>query len=333
MEESREDNEIMFVHDLVAKLSTGKGPQTLFQFSGLSLAKLDTVTSSGIRVLSGRLQLQQLVLSGRGRKRCRGNSSRSAGVTAKGRRNGVRATGALSIIPDTRSMVTRSIAMQTMQLEDEGTLYGDETIQDQVEEEMNDDNNPEEQVQPQHEQQEEEQVQPQHEQQEEEQVQPQHEQQEEEQVQPQHEQQEEEQVQPQHEQQEEEQVQPQHEQQEEDQVQPQHEQQVEEQQPQHEQQVEEQQPQQEEQKPANEVVPVPVENKGDGEEMLVLDDLPVICNYDEIWPCSNVGCASGWHYGWDPTNEFGEPFGDANFEPVWDDALWDFKDDDKTKKL
>ncbi|KAK8650975.1 hypothetical protein V6N13_140595 [Hibiscus sabdariffa] len=309
MEESREDNEIMFVHDLVAKLSTGKGPQTLFQFSGLSLAKLDTVTSSGIRVLSGRLQLQQLVLSGRGRKRCRGNSSRSAGVTAKGRRNGVRATGALSIIPDTRSMVTRSIAMQTMQLEDEGTLYGDETIQDQVEEEMNDDNNPEEQVQPQHEQQEEEQVQPQHEQQEEEQVQPQHEQQEEEQVQPQHEQQEE------------------------DQVQPQHEQQVEEQQPQHEQQVEEQQPQQEEQKPANEVVPVPVENKGDGEEMLVLDDLPVICNYDEIWPCSNVGCASGWHYGWDPTNEFGEPFGDANFEPVWDDALWDFKDDDKTKKL
>ncbi|KAL4339928.1 hypothetical protein GQ457_08G014470 [Hibiscus cannabinus] len=59
-EESRVDNEIMFVHDLVAKLSTGKGPQTLCQFSGLSVAKPDTVTSSGIRVLSGRLQLQQL---------------------------------------------------------------------------------------------------------------------------------------------------------------------------------------------------------------------------------------------------------------------------------
>ncbi|KAK8546563.1 hypothetical protein V6N13_067771 [Hibiscus sabdariffa] len=244
-----------------------------------------------------------LVYEERGRKRCRGNSSRSAGMTAKGRRNGVRATGVLSIIPDTRSMVTRSIAMQTMQLEDEGTLYDDEITQDPVEE-INDDNKPKEQVQPQHEQQEEE-VQPQHEQQEEEEVQPQHEQQEEEEVQPQHEQQEEE-----------EEVQPQHEQQEEEQVQPQHEQQ-----------------QEEQQQPANEVVPVPVENKGDGEEMMVLDDLPVICNYEELWPCANIGCASGWHYGWDPTNEFWEPFGDAKFEPVWDDALWDFKDDDETKKL
>ncbi|GMI85491.1 hypothetical protein HRI_002218400 [Hibiscus trionum] len=219
MEESREDTEIMFVHDLVAKLSTGKGPQTLFQFYVLSVPKPDTVTSSGIRVLSddynfGNWSYQKakvnLVYEERGSKRSKGNSS-----------NGVRAT-------------------QTMELEDEGTLYEVEIVQAPVEE-MNDDNKPTEQVQ---------------------------------------------------------------------------------------QQQEEQQ-----QQPANEVVAVPVENKGDGEEMLVLDDLPMICNYEEGWPGFNAGYGGGWHSYWEPMNEFWEPFGDVNFEPVWDDALWDFKDDDETKKL
>ncbi|GMI63436.1 hypothetical protein HRI_000012900 [Hibiscus trionum] len=204
------------------------------------------------------------VFDGRGRKRTEENSSRSARMSARGRRtNGVTATRALAINPDNRSMVTRSMLMEEL---GQGTLYEVEIIQAPLQET----NDPTEQVQPQLEQE----------------------------------------------------------------VLPvenkgdgeeslvlddlpmicnyeEHKEQV---------------PQEEE--PVDEVLPV--ENKGDGEESLVLDDLPTICNYEEGWPCFNVGYDYGWHSYCEATNEFWEPFGDVNFEPVWDDPLWN---DDETKKL
>ncbi|MBA0847025.1 hypothetical protein Goshw_011291 [Gossypium schwendimanii] len=62
-------------------------------------------------------------------------------MTGKGRTNGVRATKALSTIPNNRTIVTRSMAMKTMEQEDEETLYEVEIIEIR-EEEKNDDNKP-----------------------------------------------------------------------------------------------------------------------------------------------------------------------------------------------
>ncbi|KAG4137521.1 hypothetical protein ERO13_D07G076133v2 [Gossypium hirsutum] len=87
------------------------------------------------------------VYGARGRNRCKerveesGNSSKSASMTDKGRTNGVRATKALSTIPNNRTIVTRSMAMKTMEQEDEETLYEVEIIETR-EEENNDDNKP-----------------------------------------------------------------------------------------------------------------------------------------------------------------------------------------------
>ncbi|MBA0879694.1 hypothetical protein Goshw_029770 [Gossypium schwendimanii] len=87
------------------------------------------------------------VYGARGRKRCKerveesGNSSKSLSMTGKGRTNGVRATKALSTIPNNRTIVTRSMAMKTMEQEDEETLYEVEIIEIR-EEEKNDDNKP-----------------------------------------------------------------------------------------------------------------------------------------------------------------------------------------------
>ncbi|KAH1131116.1 hypothetical protein J1N35_002494 [Gossypium stocksii] len=92
------------------------------------------------------------VYGGRGRKRCKerveesGNSSKSTITTEKGRTNGVRATKALSTIPNNRTIVTRSMAMRTMEQEDEETLYDVQIIEIR-EEEKNDDNKPMELVQ------------------------------------------------------------------------------------------------------------------------------------------------------------------------------------------
>ncbi|TYJ25906.1 hypothetical protein E1A91_A07G080700v1 [Gossypium mustelinum] len=74
---------------------------------------------------------------GGGRKSCKerveesGNSSKSASMTEKGRTNGVRATKALSTIPNNRTIVTRSMEMKTMEQEDEETLYEVEIIEEQ----------------------------------------------------------------------------------------------------------------------------------------------------------------------------------------------------------
>ncbi|KAK5817958.1 uncharacterized protein LOC108458977 [Gossypium arboreum] len=95
---------------------------------------------------------------GGGRKRCKerveesGNSSKSASMTEKGRTNGVRATKALSTIPNNRTIVTRSMEMKTMEQEDEETLYEVEIIEIR-EEEKNDDNKPMELVEEQEQQQ------------------------------------------------------------------------------------------------------------------------------------------------------------------------------------
>ncbi|KAG4191122.1 hypothetical protein ERO13_A07G071950v2 [Gossypium hirsutum] len=92
------------------------------------------------------------VYGGRGRKRCKerveesGNSSKSTIMTEKGRTNGVRATKALSNIPNSRTIVTRSMAMKIMEQEDEETLYEVQIIEIR-EEEKNDDNKPMELVQ------------------------------------------------------------------------------------------------------------------------------------------------------------------------------------------
>ncbi|KAH1131119.1 hypothetical protein J1N35_002497 [Gossypium stocksii] len=101
------------------------------------------------------------VYGGGGRKRCNerveesGNSSKSASLTEKGRTNGVRATKALSTIPNNRTIVTRSMAMKTTEQEDEETLYEVQIVGIRGEE-KNDDNKPmelvEEQEQQQHEQ-------------------------------------------------------------------------------------------------------------------------------------------------------------------------------------
>ncbi|XP_038990909.1 probable serine/threonine-protein kinase irlA [Hibiscus syriacus] len=95
-------------------------------------------------------------------------------------------------------------------------------------------------------------------------------------------------------------------------------------------QPQQQQEKQVQQQPVDEVVPG--ENKGD-EESLVLDDLPMICNYEEGRSFLNAGYGLRWHSCCEPWNEFWEPFGGVNFEPVWDDAPWDFKDGDETKHL
>ncbi|KAK5817961.1 uncharacterized protein LOC108458978 [Gossypium arboreum] len=101
------------------------------------------------------------VYGGRGRKRCKerveesGNSSKSTIMTEKGRTNGVRATKALSNIPNNRTIVTRSMAMKIMEQEDEETLCEVQIIEIR-EEEKNDDNKPMELVQEQEQEQEQE---------------------------------------------------------------------------------------------------------------------------------------------------------------------------------
>ena len=75
------------------------------------------------------------------------------------------------------------------------------------------------------------------------------------------------------------------------------------------------------------------ENKGDDGGLLTLDDWPSTWTYEEEWSWFKVGYECGWHSYWETMNgDFWTPMRDDNKEPVWNDDLWNFKDNNEIKK-
>ncbi|XWS30707.1 hypothetical protein CRYUN_Cryun23aG0010900 [Craigia yunnanensis] len=84
------------------------------------------------------------------------------------------------------------------------------------------------------------------------------------------------------------------------------------------------------QQPVNEVV---LENKGDDGGLLTLDDWPSTWTYEEEWSWFKVGYECGWYSYWETMNgDFWTPMRDDNKEPVWNDDLWNFKDNNEITK-
>ncbi|XVE72067.1 hypothetical protein DITRI_Ditri11bG0009000 [Diplodiscus trichospermus] len=82
--------------------------------------------------------------------------------------------------------------------------------------------------------------------------------------------------------------------------------------------------------PVNEVV---VETKGNEGEMLTLADWPLTWSHEEEWSWFKVGYECGWHSYWDAvSDDYWAPVSGHSNELVWDDDLWNFKDNDEIAK-